>query len=344
MGHKAHVERFSAARIALYNHKGGVGKTTLTVNIAAALAGLGYKILLVDSDPQCNLTSYLIEDPVVDKLLDESDSNEGQTLWSALQPIVDAEGDYKPIDLIETATAQMWLIPGDIRLAEYELSLNDFWRDCLERRVKGYRGANALSNLVNQCAKKLGANFVFYDTGPNIGPLNRSILLDCDYFIVPAACDLFSVRALKSLGHTLAKWVQDWDTIRRIAPSDVYMMPGQPKFLGYIPQRFKVYGGRITSIGSKYVARIEKTVASDIVSVIRRVNPELAARSMAGAKLGEVKDFSTLVQASQDQGVPLSEVNLGNQAQKTDAKQAFERIAQNIIKKVESVHLKAQEG
>ena len=55
-----------AVRLTLFNHKGGVGKTTLTVNLAFALADMGKTILLVDSDPQCNLTSYLVQAEVVD--------------------------------------------------------------------------------------------------------------------------------------------------------------------------------------------------------------------------------------------------------------------------------------
>ena len=58
-------------RLSVFNHKGGVGKTTLTMNLAATLAEEGKRVLVVDSDPQCNLTSYLIEDDVVDRLLDE---------------------------------------------------------------------------------------------------------------------------------------------------------------------------------------------------------------------------------------------------------------------------------
>ncbi len=197
---KNHVSR----RIALYNHKGGVGKTTLTANISASLASKGKRVLLVDSDPQCNLTSYLIEDSVVDRLLDESDSAKGKTIWSAMKSVVEAEGDYKFVEPIETSIKNLWLLPGDIRLAEFESSLNEFWGNCLQRKVKGFRGTNSLSSLVNECSKKLNTDYIFYDTGPNIGPLNRVILLDCNYFIVPAACDLFSVRALKSLGRVLA--------------------------------------------------------------------------------------------------------------------------------------------
>ena len=84
--------RHPSKRVALYNHKGGVGKTTLTVNIASALAKAGKRVLLVDADPQCNLTSYLVESAVVDSWLDSSDSESGITIWSAIKPVVEATG------------------------------------------------------------------------------------------------------------------------------------------------------------------------------------------------------------------------------------------------------------
>ena len=127
---------------ALMNMKGGVGKTTLTVNIAAALAEQGSRVLLVDSDPQCNLTSYLIEDKVVDELLDKSDKASGRTLWTALKPIVEASGGVSEIEPYERGG--LFLLPGDIRLSEFESVLNDFWGDCVQRKVRGFRGTSDL--------------------------------------------------------------------------------------------------------------------------------------------------------------------------------------------------------
>jgi len=329
------LERHPAKRITLYNHKGGVGKTILTANIAAMLSRLGKKVLLIDSDPQANLTSYFFEDSVVDNFLDNSDSDNGETLWSSLKPLVTGEGNYKIINPYETGVKNLSLLPGDIRLAEFEISLNDFWRESLERRVRGYKGTNALSALVNSLANKFQPDFIFYDTGPNIGPLNRIILLDCDYFIIPAACDLFSRRALKTLGHSLNQWITSWQTILQLAPPSSYLMKGTPQFLGYIPQRFKIYGGKITSTSSAYIAQLEKVIYSDIIMVLRAINENLASKSLRGTRLGEIKDFSTLVQNAQQKGQPLFDVTGGLTGQAEEAFNSFETIAKNIIKRLE---------
>lgn len=317
-------------RIVLSNHKGGVGKTTLTINIAHALGALGKRVLIVDSDPQCNLTSHLFADDVVDKLLENSDKATGRTIWTSLKPIVEAEGTYKKIRPYDTALENVYLIPGDIRLSEYEEALVGFWGDCFQRKTKGYRGLTALSLLVSDCAKSANIDYVFYDSGPNIGPLNRSIYLDCDYFIVPAACDLFSVRALKTLGKTIGNWIHAWKLIHHFAPDEYRVLSGNPKLLGYIPQRFKVYGGQMTSSSRSFVNRIEKGIHNDILKVIK-TDELIPLMKMKEARLGEVKDFSPLVQYSQEEGTALAEVRQGETYQKNEAREIFTSIAKKII-------------
>jgi cellulose biosynthesis protein BcsQ len=192
------TKRAPAKRITVFNHKGGVGKTTLTYNIAAQISALGKRVLLVDSDPQCNLSAYVIDGEVLDDLLDNSDGPNGRTVWTSLKPIAEASGAFKLVKPIELSQ-RLFLIPGDIRVSDFEEELSDFWRECLQRKRKGFAGTVALSELVNTICLQYSIDFVFYDSGPNIGPLNRIILLDCDFFIIPAACDLFSVRALTGL-------------------------------------------------------------------------------------------------------------------------------------------------
>jgi cellulose biosynthesis protein BcsQ len=326
--------RSAAKRIAIFNHKGGIGKTTLTINIAAALAKKGKRILVIDSDPQCNLTSDLFSDDVVNDLLDQSDSPKGQTIWSALKPICDGSGGYRVVDAFETGVANLSLVPGDIKLSNFEVGLNELWVECFSRRLRGLNGTNALSAFTNEVAEKESTDFVFYDTGPNIGPLNRIILLDCDYFIVPAACDLFSVRALNTLGQTLVQWIEDWRIISEMAPNGVYMMPGSPRFLGYIPQRFRMYGKAIVRAQSFYLSQLEKHIFSDIINVLAPISSELRDANVSAMRLGEVQDLGTNVELSQQQGVPLDRVKGGNAGLVWEADNAFSHIADKILERL----------
>src|SRR5260370_31855631 len=128
-------KRHKAKRIALFNHKGGVGKTTLTVNIAAALGSMGKKVLLVDADPQCNVTSYLVAEDVLDTWLDESDTSNGKTLWTALRPIVQATGDVYQIEPVEPRIRRVLLLPGDIRLSDFEQELTQMCVNSFQRKL-----------------------------------------------------------------------------------------------------------------------------------------------------------------------------------------------------------------
>ncbi len=323
-------ERHRAVRLTLYNHKGGVGKTTLIINIAAALASLGKRVLLVDTDPQCNLTSYLVESEVVDEWLEKSDSSQGVTIWSALKPFMESTGPLRTPKVFERLN-NVFLLPGDIRLSEFEEDLSQIWVECLQRKVHGFKGASAISELVNNIVHNENIDYVFYDVGPNIGPLNRIVLLDCDYFIVPAACDLFSIRALKTLGKSLSGWISEWRIISQIAPDNTLLLPGKPKFLGYLLQRFRMYGGKITNEFSSYASKLEKAAHSDIAVVLRKIDSSLARVSVSQNKLGQVKDFSGLVPKSQLQGKPFFMVKGGNALMKADARKESISIAKNII-------------
>ncbi len=321
-------------RISVFNHKGGVGKTTLTMNLGATLAGMGRRVLLVDSDPQCNLTSYLIADDVVNDLLDKADSDAGQTIWSALRPLSEATGSFKVVKTQKTPVSNLFLLPGDVRLSEFETDLAEFWAQCFQRKLKGFRGTTAISELVGTVAAKLDADYVFYDSGPNIGALNRCILLDCDYFIVPVACDLFSLRALRTLGRTLVSWIQDWETVSELAPEETLLLAGRPKFLGYVPGGFRVYGGTMVAEHSHYLSRIEKDVYSQVVALLKKVDPNLAHGAMAQFKLGEIQNFNSLVPSSQSEGLPFYSVSAGTPQQRQAAKAAFTSLAKRVEQKI----------
>ena len=317
-------------RITLFNHKGGVGKTTLTANIAFALAEMGKSVLLVDSDPQCNLTSYLLADDVVDSLLTESNEANGQTIWSAVRPIVDNTGPGRLVEPL--AIGDLKLLPGDIKLSEFEEFLYDSWTDSLKRRLGALRATTSISTLVSQIHRQSALDFVFYDTGPNIGALNRVLLLDSDFFIVPVACDLYSVRALATLGHALSTWMREAKTIETIAPNEAHLLRAKPTFLGYIPQRFKVYGQEMTTQALDYLRRIKERIHEDVSDALRKVDRSLAPPRSQDPQLGEIRDIASLVLSGQREGVSVWECSTGTPAQRNRARREFRTIASHIVR------------
>ncbi|HEY3296219.1 MAG TPA: ParA family protein [bacterium] len=314
-------------RIAIFNHKGGVGKTSLTANIAFALAKLGQKVLLVDSDPQCSLTTYLADEQAVGEWLNESLTERGRTIWSAVYPVMSGQSAPKEIEPVERRD-NLFLIPGDISLSEFEEDLSDAFGDCSKRRIRGYARVTAISRMVENAAKKVDADFVFYDSGPNIGPLNKAIVLDCDGVIIPAACDDFSLRALSTLGHTLVKWIVEWQGLSTNPPDHAVLLRGKPEIIGYIPQRFKVWGGLPASDYSGFMTKLEVRMSSEVIGRIRERFPELAKRGASECKLGEVRDFGQSALRAQREGLPWWEVGGAGAA----AEQVFVEIANGIMR------------
>ena len=316
-------------RITIYNHKGGVGKTTLAVNIAFALSSLGKSVLLIDSDPQCNLTSYLLADDVVDDLLDHSNDQNGKTIWSAVKSVINNTGSVRLVDLTEIG--DVTLLPGDIRLYEFEEFLGDAWANGFKRRMGALRDTSSISYLISSLANQRDFDFVFYDTGPNIGSLNRVLLLDSDFFIVPVACDLFSTRALATLGQTIKRWIIDAETIDAIAPDGAMALKGKPEFLGYIPQQFKVYGQDMTLEANSYYKKIRSRVNKDISSVLRGIDENLAPSASVNPVIGKIRDLASVVQVAQREGVPIWECSASNNKLKESARKSFFHIAEHII-------------
>lgn len=325
-------------KIAFFNHKGGVGKTTLTVNIASELTALGKTVVLIDADPQCNLTSFYMEEAPLEKLLEESDNGKGQTVWSAVKPVVEGRGGVVDVPLWKTGKAPIYFIPGDVLLSEYEEVLPEAWTECFARRTRGYDITTALAQVANRASAKVSADVCLYDVGPNVGALNRAVLLDCDYFITPVAADLFSLRALSTVGRSVAKWINDWDTVKGLAaPEDkARLMTGKPSYLGYITSAFKVNSGRNAADPhadweKKIAPRVRDRIVKDLEAIDKSLVPQ------GGNKLGGVKHFHSLAASAQKFGLAIGDlrgsVNPGHYGQVDEAKAEFSALAKEIVKR-----------
>lgn len=301
---------------------------------------MGYRVLIIDADPQCNISSFYMDEDELDRVMGDIDDNEsGDTIWGSIRPVVIGKGGIKKVKIIELAADRLFLLPGDVLMAEYEEELPAAWTDSFARKERGYDVFCALSDAVKYAAELVNADFVFYDVGPNVGPLNRTILLDSDFFITPVASDLFSLRALTTVGHSVRKWVSDWDTVRSIAPEKFKdrLLHGKPKYLGYIMSAFKVNtGARKSNPHTIWEQRISPQVINQVVIPLQNFDSSMVIAS--GTKLGDIKHFQSLAPSAQEHGVPISDlrphVNPGYNPVITEARNTFNALAEEFIRRV----------
>lgn len=197
--------------IALFNNKGGVGKTTLAYHLAHMLPRIGYPTLAVDLDPQANLTSSFLADDDLELIWD--DEQTGKTVFHCVEPIQKGLGDIKPPEP-EPVADGLHIVCGDLRLSLFEDRLSDAWPRCYEEGNEGaLRATSAFYRMICECAKLARASVVIVDVGPNLGAINRAALLAADYLLFPLAADVFSLQGLRNLGPTVNRWRNNWKTI-----------------------------------------------------------------------------------------------------------------------------------
>jgi hypothetical protein len=171
------------------------------------------------------------------------------------------------------------------------------------------------------------------------GPLNRTILLDVDHFATPVAADLFSLRALSTVGRSLGRWIKDWKTVRGLAgiTERKTLLEGKPEYLGYITSSYKVSSGRVATLPHEYwEAKIAPRVSSKIVADLRAVDPALVPHG--SNKIGVVKNFQSLSPQAQHLGLAIGKLkghaSSGYYSQIEEAASEFDDLTREIVKRV----------
>lgn len=264
--------------ITFYNHKGGVSKTTTTFNLSQLLAESGNKVLLVDGDPQCNLTELCLG-----KLIAELDEKEektgkpedlpGSSILDALRPRI--EGEVASINIEEIKTVNVSknldLIRGSVDLTALEDDLSEAHTQRFSNRTNLMRTYVAIGDMLVRIAEDRRYDYVFIDLGPSAGALTRAFFLTCDAFFIPVAPDRFNVQAIKTVSRILTRWLDEHAQIRATYESyDLPVRHGRPIFLGAVSQFFKVYKGKPKPGFKMWMNRIPVQIASNLVPTLKK--------------------------------------------------------------------------
>ncbi len=162
--------------IAITNQKGGVGKTTTSVNLSAALAYRGKKVLLIDIDPQANATQGI----GIDRTQLDLTIYDAITQGVSLDKII-VSSDVKNLDVV----------PANIDLAGVEIELSQF-KSGREQRLK-----NVLVKV------KDNYDYVIIDCPPALGLLNTNALTASDSVLIPVQCEYYALEGLTQLLNTI---------------------------------------------------------------------------------------------------------------------------------------------
>lgn len=309
-----------AIQIALFNHKGGVSKTTTAFNLGWMIASKGKKVVLVDCDPQCNLTGMVLGFKASDEFEAIYKAEGVKNIRDGLAPAFES----RPTPILPVTCEEidgqpnMVLLPGHIGLAEYEVTLG-ISQELSGSLVTLQNLPGSVFHLFNLTAEKYAADFIIIDMSPSLGPINQNLLMTCDFFLVPMAPDYFSVMATDSLASIIPKW-RSWAEQAKTNPvlkNATYPFPSKtPKFIGTIVQKYRLREGKTPSSAfQKWINEIEEGVKNKLIPVLRSNGMLLPDENYTNAHitLGEpiiqMSDFNSLIALSQKHKVPVFSLN-----------------------------------
>lgn len=302
--------------ICMFNHKGGVSKTTTVFNLGWMLALKGKRVVMADFDPQCNLTGLIGGYKGVDDMQALYNTPQPNNIRDALAPAFESQPRRitgANCFTVSLDVPNLLLLAGHIGLSDYESTLG------LAQELSGSllplrNLPGSVSYMLSETAEKYRADYILVDMSPSVGPMNQNLLAVCDHFIVPFHPDYFSSMALDSLSAVLPRW-RRWadlayglDVLRN---ADYPFPPPHPNYIGAVIQKFRPRLGAPAHAFQMWVDRLKEGMEQKFV-------PALEAAGMVDvaafeAKVGmkpwapilEVADFNSLIAHSQEHRVPV---------------------------------------
>lgn len=299
----------------LFNHKGGVSKTTTTFNLGWMLAEKGHRTLIVDADSQCNLTGMVLgyQGPTELERFYRAESE--RNIYAGLAPAFESRPvPIAPVDCFPVqGTENLFLLPGHVGISEYEVTLGIAQE--LSGSIQTLQNLpGSIHHLIKLTADAIDAEYVLIDMSPGLGAVNQNLLATSDYFLVPASPDFFSLMAMDSLARVLPKWQRwaesayDLEILRNAA----YPFPRpHTRFIGTVIQKYRPRNGEPASAFQAWIERIGEAVKDNLAPALRRSKMLLPLKTYRSAHvpadycLAQIPDFNSLIAKSQQYQVPI---------------------------------------
>jgi cellulose biosynthesis protein BcsQ len=301
--------------ICLFNHKGGVSKTTTAFNLGWMMALKGKRVLLADFDPQCNLTGMVMGFKGVDDLAVIYEGTPPNNIRDGLAPAFESQPrEIAPVKCFQVAgNDNLLLLPGHIGIAEYETTLG------IAQELSGSLLAlrnlpGSIRFLLDVTAAKSNVDFVLVDMSPSLGPLNQNLLMTSDHFMVPLHPDYFSSMALDSLAKVLPRWKSWANTafgIEALTKADYPFPRPDITFIGAAIQKYRPRLGRASKAFQRWIDQLTLGLKETLVPALEKasmVDPKKFKDRLGiepWTPLLEVADFNSLIALSQEFQVPV---------------------------------------
>ena len=297
--------------ISIFNNKGGVGKTTILWNLADSLARKGKRVLMVDFDPQCNLSIAVLGSEAFTEKLPTQNLPYGTTVRAYLQRF-----------LQNTPGSEFFSHKGKHTHENVELAAGDFWLNVYSEQLSvgadlltgtGIAKYAAINDMICYANQRQGVDYDFalVDLPPSFGALVRAALYSSDYYIIPCTSDTFSAYCIGLIAEMMPDFISDWGAgysrFKKANPNfDLYENLGAPKFAGWIFNGFDTRGGNYVRADSIHKDHIQTQIDARFIN-----NPKIEkASNLTDSFIGDIEDMNVLVQNSIWQSVPVSQ--LGN--------------------------------
>lgn len=363
--------------ISLFNNKGGVGKTTLAYHLACALAELNKKTLMIDLDPQCNLSVYSIDQEDLQKIWVEEDdyisdfdnsrkrdldrfnniNSTPRTIHYLLKPAEEGTGELESLPPALNIRQNLDLIPGRLTLSTYENKISERWNGAYLGEMLSIRTITRIRALAVEYGEMNKYDYVLIDTSPSLGALNKVIISTVDGFIVPCLPDMFSLYGIRNIGNSLTQWKKEFMTIYQlISPEKRKYFPEKfVQFLGYTIYNARKYTGvtpwDLATAHYDYANRIPTTIETYIaVDFLKHITEEMIREPIGVTAV--MHSHNTFPGTSQKYHLPIWDVPncdcleasdkptiFGNRQKYLDTKQLYLDFTEALLKRVERLDL-----